>query len=335
MPEPVVQLTSQGLYCPWGGFYIDPWRPVPRAVITHAHADHARPGSATYFATPSSVSLLRKRLGDNQDIRGYDYGQILRLNAARVSFYPAGHVLGSAQIRIEVNGEVWVISGDFKREHDTTCEAFQVVPCDTLITEATFALPIYRWRPTEEIAAEIFAWWEDNRKLGKPAVLFAYALGKAQRVLAALTHYTDRTVLVHGAVDAMTCLYRQAGVNMLPTCSVADARKTRPEDYAGQLIIAPPGSHGSPWVRRFGRCSTGFCSGWMAVRGNQRRRAYDRGFVLSDHADWPTLLRTVAETGARRILVTHGQADPLVRYLNEQGFEAAALETLFGEEETV
>lgn len=334
MPEPVVKLTSQGLYCSQGDFYIDPWRPVQRAVITHAHADHARTGSAIYFATSSNVPLLRKRLGANQDIRGYDYGQILRLNGARVSFHPAGHVLGSAQIRIQVNGEVWVISGDFKREHDATCEPFQVVPCDTFITEATFALPIYRWRPTEEIAAEIFAWWESNRELGKPSVLFAYALGKAQRVLAALTYHTDRTVLVHGAVDAITYLYRQAGVEMLPTCSVSDAGGSRSEDYAGELIIAPPGSHGTPWMRRFWRCSTGFCSGWMAVRGNQRRRAYDRGFVLSDHADWPALLNTIAETGARRVLVTHGQADPLVRFLNEQGIEAAALETLFGEEET-
>lgn len=334
MTELIVQLTSQGLYCPRGDFYIDPRRPVTRAVITHAHADHAHMGSAVYLAPQSSVPLLRKRLRDAQDIRGYDYGQSLRLNAARVSFHPAGHVLGSAQVRIEVDGKVWVISGDFKREHDPTCEPFQVVPCDTLITEATFGLPIYRWRPTEDIAAEIFAWWENNRELGKPAVLFAYALGKAQRVLAALTRHTDRSVLVHGAVQAITRLYRQAGVKMLPTCSVSDAGKYRPEDYAGQLIIAPPGSHGSTWMRRFGRCSTGFCSGWMAVRGNQRRRAYDRGFVLSDHADWPALLNTIAETGARRVLVTHGHADPLVRYLNEQGLEAAALETFFGEEET-
>jgi putative mRNA 3-end processing factor len=335
MSESVVHLTSQGLYCPWGDFYIDPWHPVSRALITHAHADHARVGSAIYLVPQASVPLLRKRLRNNQDIRGYDYGQVLRLNAARVSFHPAGHVLGSAQVRIEVEGEIWVISGDFKREPDPTCEPFQVVPCDTLITEATFALPIYRWRPTADIAAEIFAWWESNRERGKASVLFAYPLGKAQRVLAALTQYTDRPVLVHGAVDAITHLYRQAGVNMLPTCSVSDAGKTRPEDYGDQLIIAPPGSYGSTWMRRFGTsASTGFCSGWMAVRGNQRRRAYDRGFVLSDHADWPALLNTIAETGARRVLVTHGHADPLVRYLNEQGLDAAALETLFGEEET-
>jgi putative mRNA 3-end processing factor len=305
---------------------------VARAVISHGHADHARSGSAVYIAARSSVPLLRQRLGSNQDIRGYDYGQVLRLHAARVSFHPAGHVLGSAQVRIEVDGEVWVVSGDYKREADPTCEPFEVVPCDTFITEATFALPIYRWRPSAEIAADIAAWWNNNRQQGKPSVLFAYALGKAQRVLATLTEYTDRPVFVHGAVAAITELYRRAGIAMLPTHSVGDARTTRQVFYAGQLIIVPPGSYGSPWMRRFGSYRTGCCSGWMAVRGNRRRSGYERGFVLSDHADWSDLLHTVAETGARRVLVTHGHAEPLIRYLSEQGLEATALETAMSEE---
>lgn len=334
MPEslPLVQLTSQGLYCPRGDFYIDPWRPVARAVITHAHADHARRGSEIYIATRASVPILHKRLGEEQSIQGHEYGEVMRLGAASVSLHPAGHVLGSAQVRIAVDGEVWVVSGDFKRDPDPTCAPFEIVPCDTFITEATFALPIYRWPPSSDVAQAIFDWWQHNRALGKPTVVFAYAFGKAQRILAELRHHTDEPVLTHGAVEAIIQLYRQAGIPMLPTQPVADSGKTRPRDYAGELIIAPPGSHASPWMRRFGRCATGFCSGWMRVRGQLRRRGYDRGFVLSDHADWPALLDTIAATGARQVLVTHGNEGPLVRYLREQGLEAAALAAPFGDE---
>lgn len=330
--QPLVQITSQGLYCPRGDFYIDPWRPVARAVITHAHADHARGGSESYLATRASVPILHKRLGADQTIHGYEYGEVVQLGAARVSLHPAGHVLGSAQVRIEVDGEVWVVSGDFKRDPDPTCEPFEVINCDTLITEATFALPIYRWPPARDVAHAIYDWWQANRTLGKPSVVFAYAFGKAQRILAELRRYTDQPVLTHGAVEAITQLYRQASIPMLPTQPVADSGKTRSKDYAGELIIAPPGSHANPWLRRFGACATGFCSGWMRVRGHLRRRGYDRGFVLSDHADWPALLATIAATGARRVLVTHGNEGPLVRYLREQGLEAAALATRFGGE---
>ena len=328
MPDPLVVPTAEGLYCPAGDFHIDPWRPVATAVVTHGHSDHARYGHGRYFAAGAGLGILRKRLGD-VPMAGLEYGEALALGRARVSLHPAGHVLGSAQVRIEVDGCTWVVSGDYKRDPDPTCAPFEVVACDTFISEATFALPIYRWRPTAEVVGEIWNWWQSNARAGLASVLSCYALGKAQRVLAELRRYTDRAVYVHGAVAALTDVYRAAGVEMLPTEPVGNGRR----EYAGELIVAPPGADSTPWMRRFGKASTGFCSGWMRVRGNRRRRGYDRGFVLSDHADWPSLLRTIRETGARRALLTHGHSDVLVRYLRERGLDAGALETAFGGEE--
>jgi putative mRNA 3-end processing factor len=337
MLEPLIQLRPEGLYCPAADAYIDPWRPVARALITHAHADHARPGSDSYYAAQPGLGVLYKRLGSDSDIHSQVYGEPFTLNAAEISFHPAGHVLGSAQIRIEAGGQVWVISGDYKRDPDPTCTPFEVLECDVFITEATFGLPIYRWRPTPEVAAEIYAWWQQNREQERVSVLFAYAFGKAQRILAELAAYTDETVMVHGAVETLTEVYRQAGVAMLATETVDGRHKSKPKDFVGRLVIAPPGANGTPWMRRFGACSTGFCSGWMQIRGQQRWRGYDRGFVISDHADWPGLIATIKATGARKILATHGNSNALVRYLNEQqSIEAEPLETgtLYGNEET-
>jgi putative mRNA 3-end processing factor len=214
---PLVELTDKGLYCPAGDFHIDPWRPVPRAVITHGHADHARPGSGLYFAEGSGIPILRQRLGADLASHALDYGEALELGRARISLHPAGHILGSAQVRIEVDGEVWVITGDFKRDEDPTCAAFEPVRCDTLITEATFALPIYRWPDIDMVAADIYRWWQANAEQGRASVLFCYALGKAQRVLAALLAHTEQRALLHGAAVPLTDIYRQAGVAMLPT----------------------------------------------------------------------------------------------------------------------
>lgn len=324
MSGTLVAAGAAGLDCAAGGFTIDPWRAVDTALVTHAHADHARAGSRRYLAAEPCVALLRKRLGDDIAVEGLAYGERRRLGDTEVSFHPAGHVLGSAQVRIEAGGEVWVVSGDFKRDPDPTCAPFEVVPCDAFITEATFALPVYRWPPGREVAAEIYRWWLDNAAEDRPSVLFCYALGKAQRVLAELARLTDRRVWLHGAVAPVVAIYREAGVEMLPTEKV-DLREKR--DYSGELVIAPPGASGSTWMRRFKDARTGFCSGWMRIRGNRRRRGYDRGFVLSDHADWPSLLRTVEETGATRILCTHGHSEALVRLLRERGLDAAALET--------
>lgn len=326
----LIELTPNGLYCAAGDFHIDPWRPVRRAVITHAHADHARSGSEEYITSRLCVPLLRQRLGGQSRAVGVDYGEPLTLGETRVSLHPAGHILGSAQVRVAHQGETWVASGDFKRDPDPTCTAFEVVPCDTFITETTFALPAYRWPGAGAVAAEILAWWQNNAETGRTSVLFTYALGKAQRILAELAPLTDATVYLHGAVQPLTELYRDAGVPMLPTEPVS--AQPRDHDFSGTLVLAPPSAAGSTWMRRFRRPSTGFASGWMRIRGNRRRRGFDRGFVLSDHADWPSLLRTIEETGARRVLTTHGRAEEFARYLRERGYAAQPLRTPYGEE---
>jgi putative mRNA 3-end processing factor len=323
----LITLTPEGLYCPVGDFHVDPWRPVERALITHAHGDHARRGSHRYHAPGSGLGLLRRRLGPEAIIDGHGFGEPLAFGGARVSFHPAGHVLGSAQVRIEAEGEVWVISGDYKRDPDPSCEPYEVVPCEVFITEATFALPIYRWDPVDRVIDALLGWWDANAAAGRASVLFCYALGKAQRVLAEIGRRTLRPVFVHGAVDALLDVYRREGVALAPTAPVG--ARVKGESFAGELIVAPPSAFGSPWMRRFGDASTAFASGWMRVRGNRRRRGFERGFVLSDHVDWPGLLRTIEETGARRVLATHGYSATLARYLRETGLAAEALETRF------
>jgi putative mRNA 3-end processing factor len=322
----VVRSTPTGLLCEAGAFHVDPWGPAARAVITHVHGDHLQPGSQRYLCAEPSLAFLRKRLGPEVAAEGVPYGEVVTMGDARVSFHPAGHVLGSAQVRIEAGGAVWVVSGDYKRAPDPTCAPFEIVPCDVFITEATFGLPIYRWEEPAAVVAQILAWWNANREAGVASVLFCYAMGKAQRILAELAAFTDRPALVHGAVEGLVELYRAAGVRMLPTLKVGDTAKGR--SFAGELVLAPPAAAGSVWMRRFGPSrETAFASGWMRVRGTRRRKGFDRGFALSDHADWPALLRTIEETGARRVLVTHGYADELARYLAERGIDSAALAT--------
>ncbi len=329
----LIQVTPQGLYCPQGDFYVDPWGKVERAVVTHGHSDHARLGSQQYFCSAASVPILQHRLPQAGEIRPLGFGETLQLGDATISLHPAGHILGSAQVRIAAEGEVWVVTGDYKRCDDPTCEPFEVVPCNALITEATFGAPVYQWQPGAETVGEIYQWWMDNRRAGLTSLLFCYALGKAQRVLAELRRFTDEQVYTHGAVEAITAIYRDQGVAMLPTRVTTDL--PRDHSYTGALIIAPPSAHRSVWMKRFKNVSTGFASGWMRVRGHRRRRGYQRGFVLSDHADWPGLLRTVRETGAQRIYVTHGYKDLLARYLCHEGYAAQSLDTLFTGDDTL
>jgi putative mRNA 3-end processing factor len=255
------------------------------------------------------------------------YGETRRIGEVEVSFHPAGHVLGSAQVRIERRGEIWIVSGDYKRQADPTCAPFEPVRCHTFITEATFALPIYRWDPTATVAAEISAWWQENTQAGRASVLCAYSLGKAQRLLAELLpHLAGRTIRTHGAIEAMNEVYRRSGVLLPPT------RRIDPQtrgSFAGELILAPPAAAGSLWMRRFGRAQVGFASGWMRLRGTRRRGSFDRGFALSDHADWFDLLRTIEESGAERVLATHGYSATLARFLGERGWETGVLGTEF------
>jgi putative mRNA 3-end processing factor len=326
----LLTLTPQGLYCRAAEAWIDPWRPVPRALITHAHADHARPGCGEYWAVGAGEGILRKRLGQGITLHGVRCGQDLRIGAARVSFHAAGHVLGSAQIRLEAGGESWLVSGDYKRDPDPSCAAFEPVRADVLITEATFGLPIYRWQPGASVAAAIARWWRETPE--RPSILFCYAFGKAQRVLAELHGLgIEEEVLLHGAVQALMAPYREQGVAMVPTRPLSELPCG--DSLAGRLVIAPPSAHRSPWMGRFRLPQTAFASGWMAVRGARRRGGYERGFVLSDHADWDGLLRTVRDSGARQVYVTHGQNDVLARYLREvEGIAASPLQGGFAAE---
>lgn len=321
--EGLLRLSPQGLHCPAAGVWIDPWRPVPDALITHAHADHARRGSGQYWAIGVSEGILRQRLGAGIALTPVAYGQEFRRNGVRISFHPAGHVLGSAQIRLEAGGECWVVSGDFKRQEDPTCAPFEPLACDGLISEATFGLPIYRWRSGAAVVAEIMQWWKGSPE--RPTVLFCYAFGKAQRVLAELHRAgVEEEVLLHGAVEALMATYRAAGVAMPPTRALAELPRGTP--LAGRLVLAPPSAQASAWMARLAGAQYGFASGWMAVRGARRRRGRGRGFVLSDHADWDGLVRTVRESGARQVVLTHGQGEQLARYLGEvHGIAAGAL----------
>lgn len=323
----LIQVTPQGLYCPQGNFYVDPWGETETAIITHAHSDHARFGSQHYFASVNSLPILQHCLPQAPHLHPLEYGERRQFGDVIVSLHPAGHILGSAQVRIEAEGEVWVVTGDYKRCDDPSCEPFEIVPSDVLITEATFGAPVYQWQAGDQTVAEIFQWWSDNRDQGITSLLFCYALGKAQRILAELTRFTDEPVYTHGAVETLTNIYRKAGIEMLPTIPTTDLAKNH--SYAGALVLAPPSAHRSVWMKRFKNISTGFASGWMRVRGHRRRRGYQRGFVLSDHADWPSLLRTVRECGAQKIYVTHGYKDLLARYLSHEGMEAHSLDTLF------
>ena len=335
----LLQLTPQGLYCPAAGAWIDPWRPVPRALITHGHADHARPGCGEYWAIGASETILRRRLGSTIQLIPVNYGELHRIGDARVSFHSAGHVLGSAQIRLEAGGESWLVSGDYKRCPDPSCAPFEPVPADVLITEATFALPIYRWQTGSTIAQQILAWWQGAPD--RPSVLLAYAFGKAQRLLAELAAIgvgtagqpgaAGQEILLHGAVEALMPAYREAGVPLPPTQPLSALERSA--SLAGRLVIAPPSAQSGTWMQRFKEAQTAFVSGWMAVRGNRRRRGVSRGFVMSDHADWPGLLRTVRESGARQVYVTHGSDGTLARYLREQeGISAEPLQGGFAAE---
>jgi putative mRNA 3-end processing factor len=329
----LLQIDANGLWCEAGGFHIDPWCPVPKALITHAHADHARPGSAAYLCASLCAPVLKERLEPEAAVDSMPYGEKRRIGEVLVSFHPAGHILGSAQIRVEHRGEVWVVSGDYKLDSDRTCTAFEPVRCQTFVTESTFGLPIYRWPEQSSVLTGLQDWWRANRERGKCSVVFAYPLGKSQRVLGGLDPAAG-PIFCHGAVERMNRVYRASGVQLPATQYAGDIPKGY--DWTQALVIAPPSAQGSAWMKRFGPVSTAFVSGWMRVRGTRRRKSVDRGFVLSDHADWPGLQHAIGETGAERVLVTHGYRAPMVRWLEEQGLQAAALDTRFeGEREEI
>ena len=340
MSADLVVARPEGLYCPPGDFHIDPWRPVERAVITHAHSDHARAGHRHYLAAAPGAGVLRARLGEI-DLQSLQYRESVIHNGVKISLHPAGHVLGSAQVRLEHRGRVWVASGDYKFMRgsnddsvDPTCLPFEPVRCDVFITESTFGLPIYRWQRQREIFAGIDDWWRGNAAAGRASVLFCYAFGKAQRILAGVESAIG-PIICHGAIEPLNRAYREAGVALPPTRMVTEV--TDRSELRRALVLAPPSAQESSWLKRFGsgtgEYSDAFASGWMQLRGARRWRALDRGFVLSDHADWPGLNAAIAATGAQRIIVTHGQVPVMVRWLCENGWDAQAFQTEYGSDD--
>lgn len=328
MQDLIVQ-RPEGLYCLPGDFYIDPWRAVERAVITHAHADHARGGHGHYLAAAPAEGVLRSRLGQNIVLQTVQYGEVVTHNGVTVSLHPAGHVLGSAQVRLQHGGQTWVASGDYKVAPDATCAPFEAVRCDVFITESTFGLPIYRWRPDAEVFAEINAWWAGNAAVGRTSLLMCYSFGKAQRILSGVDA-SIAPIVVHSAIQTLNTAYRDAGVNLPETKLVSEVLD--PVDFKHALVLCPPSAAVGPWAKRFGDFSDAFASGWMQLRGARRRGSYDKGFVLSDHADWPGLMSAIGATGANRVIVTHGSIPVMVRYLTEQGLQAGSFQTEYGDD---
>lgn len=317
----LIEFRPEGMFVPPANCYIDPYKPVLKALITHAHSDHARWGMQEYIAEKSGLPLLKHRLGDVL-LKGFDYNEPFEINGVKFSFHPSGHVPGSAQIKVEYQGEVWVAAGDYKVVDDGLSKPFEAQKCDVFITESTFAMPVYRWKPQDEIMDEINSWWKENQEKGYCSVVFAYSLGKAQRILQGVDHSLGR-VWVHGAVANMNEACEAGGYQLKdwsPIPAQAESKQFRKD-----LVIAPPSAAGTSWLKKFEPYSDAQASGWMAVRGTRRRLSADRGFVLSDHADWPGLIDAVKKTEASRIIVSHGFTDVFARYLNENGWKAQAI----------
>ena len=327
--KPLLEFTDRGIYCSKGKFYIDPWKPVDDAVITHAHSDHAYWGHKHYLAHHLSKQVLLYRLGEI-NLETVEYGEKVMKNGVEISLFPAGHVIGSAQVRVEYQGEVWVVSGDYKVEDDGISTPFEPVRCHHFISECTFGMPVYQWKPQAQIFDEVNSWWRGNLERGVATVLVGYSLGKAQRILQNLD-LSNGTVYTHGTIENTNQALRNNGVKLNPTIRITP--ETPRDEIRKGIVIAPPSSVGTPWMRKFGPYDFGYCSGWMAIRGAKRRRAADRGFILSDHADWDGLISAIDATGCEKVYLTHGYTATFSRYLSEIGFDAHEVHTLYGGEE--
>lgn len=324
MAADLLKVNEFGLYCAAGDFYIDPWRSVPKALITHGHSDHARYGCSKYLSVNENKWILKARLGNQIDLTCLNYGESILINGIKVTFHPSGHLLGGSQIEVEQNGNTWVVSGDYKTQSDPTCRQFIPIKCHTFISECTFGLPIYRWQSSQQIIHEIQDWWKTNAALETCSILGAYSLGKAQRILASLGEFHG-PIFVHGAVQKINQAYLATGISLPETNSprISNDKKV----FQKALVIAPPSALNSSWSRRFGKSSMAVASGWCAVRGNRRRRGLEKGFVLSDHADWGGLIDSIKSTNAERVLLTHGFTSVFSRYLLQHSVNAEVLST--------
>jgi putative mRNA 3-end processing factor len=315
-----------GIFCEPAGVYIDPWKPVDKAIITHAHSDHARWGSKHYLAHHQSIPVLKYRLGRDIAVQGVNYGEELLINGVKISLHPAGHIIGSAQVRLEYKGEVWVVSGDYKLQNDLISTPYESLRCHHFITESTFGLPVYNFPTPRQVAADINTWWNKNKQEGKNSIIIGYALGKAQRIIKQLDPSIGK-IFTHGAVANLNEVLADFDLGLPPTQRAAGITK---KELNGDIIVAPPSAIGTPWLKRFEPFSLGICSGWMQLRGARRRRGADRGFVLSDHADWPQLNTAVKDTGAEHIYVTHGYKSIYAKWLREEfKLNAVEVDTLY------
>jgi len=326
----LVQFTDKGFYVPPADVYIDPWRGVKKAIVTHAHSDHARRGSEQYICTPLTEPVLKYRL-QTTATTSYAYGESFTINGVQFSFHPAGHIVGSAQVRIEHKGEIWVISGDYKTQHDGFIEGFEPIRCHHFVTECTFGLPVFRWEAPSDLKNQLNTWWAENKINGTASVLLGYSLGKAQRLLKMLDPSIGK-IYTHGAVENINEVLCSSGYD-LPKTHYIDNTITKKE-FIGNIIIAPPSAIGSPWIKRIGPHKSASGSGWMQMRGTRRRRGTDTGFVISDHADWDGLLSAIKETQAEHVYVTHGYTDIFNKYLNEIGIQSAIVKTEYSADGT-
>ena len=324
MKEPLLAFNDKGIYCAQADVYLDPWRPVEKALITHGHADHSRWGNKKYITHHTNVPIISHRLGPIE-VSGVAYNETFSINGVKFSFHPAGHIVGSSQIRVEYKGEVWVFTGDYKTEDDGISVPFEPVKCHAFITECTFGLPAFKWLPQEQVMKDINEWWQQNKAEGRTSVLFGYSLGKAQRLLKHLDPSIGK-IYTHGAIENMTNVLRPL-VDMPETTLIT--RDVKKEEIRGNIVLAPPSAHGSTWIKKMFPYVTGSASGWMAFRGARRRRAIDKGFVLSDHCDWQGLLTSIRATGCERVVCTHGYTEIFCRYLNEIGYDARTAETQY------
>lgn len=317
MKEPLLAFNQNGIYCAVADVYLDPWRKVDKAIISHGHADHSRRGNKKYITHHRNIPIMKHRLGEI-DVEGKAYGELFIINNVKFSFHPAGHVIGSSQIRVEHKGEVWVFTGDYKDEADGVSTPYEPVKCHTFITECTFGLPAFKWKPQAEVMSDINQWWAENQAEGRTSVLFGYSLGKAQRLLKHLNPEIGK-IYTHGAIENMTEVLREM-VDFPETTRVT--RDTTKKEINGNLVLAPPSAHGGTWIRKMVPYVTASASGWMTFRGARRRRAIDKGFVMSDHCDWDGLLNSIEATGCEKVICTHGYTDIFSKYLREIGYDA-------------
>ena len=324
---PLLEFTSKGIYCKQADVYLDPWHGVDKALISHGHSDHARWGTKQYITNEINVPIIKHRLG-NIIASGRKYNETFTINGVQFSFHPAGHVPGSSQIRAEYKGEIWVFTGDFKTQADGISTVFEPVPCHTFITESTFGLPVFQWEQPQKVHDSINQWWAQNHAEKTTSLLMGYSLGKVQRLLKHLDSSISK-IYTHGATENMTQVLRQF-IDFPQTELIT--RDTTKKEIEGSLVLAPPAVLGSAWVKKLGLLSTGYASGWMAFRGARRRRAVDRAFILSDHADWKGLLSAIRETGCENVITTHGYTELFAQYLKEQGWNARTQKTQYESE---